>query len=137
MRDRLVLFRNLPRRVVQVQYRGDPFDRPQTDEELLEEAFKLDDEAEREAERNSTKAFELDNEAKRKIKLSRHHVKEFFLDLFHTHRRNLEYAEQLIAKRPEWTHELKPIVYEVFDDDDGTASVASDVDLDSFPTCVK
>ena len=119
MRDRLVLFRNLPRRVVQVQYRGDPFDRPQTDEELLEEAF------------------ELDNEAKRKIKLSRHHVKEFFLDLFHTHRRNLEYAEQLIAKRPEWTHELKPIVYEVFDDDDGTASVASDVDLDSFPTCVK
>ena len=96
-----------------MQYRGDPFDRPQTDEELLEEAFELDEEAKE----NGT---------------PKRHVKEFFLDLRHTQRRNLEYAEQLIATRPE----LKPIVYDVFDDDDDTASAAS-VDLASMPTSIE
>ena len=119
MRDGLVWFRDLPRRVVQVQYRGGALDQPQTDEELLEQAFELDEEALR----NGT---------------PKRHVKEFFLDLRDTQRRSLEYAEQLISKRPEWTHELKPIVYDVFDDDDdGTASVSSNADPASFPTFVE
>ena len=73
----------------------------QIDEELLEEAFKLDDEAVR----NST---------------PKRHVKEFFLALRDTQRKNLKYAEELIARRPEW-NKLEPIVNDVFDDDDGIA----------------
>lgn len=90
-----------------VQYRGSS-DQPQTDEQLLEDALKAEEEQD-----SST---------------PKQHVKEFFLELRQCQRKRLDYAEQLIADRNE--PGLKHLVDEVFSVD---AKIRKLVDLSATP----